>query len=89
MTTNVGEDDDTLLIDITQLIGGQLHMEVGYRCAAPVYGFLRLLPPGVWVRILNIFSFPRSMGMIYPNLSYFPYFYSRYPYLLLYKIFGN
>ena len=41
------------------------------------------LPPGVWVRILNIFSFPRSMGMIYPNLSYFPYFYSRCPYLLL------
>ena len=69
--------------------GRQLHMEVWYRCAAPVYVFLRLLPPGVWVRILNIFSFPRSMGMIYPNLSYFPYFYSRYPYLLWYKIFGN
>ena len=47
------------------------------------------LPPGVWVRILDIFSFPRSMGMIYPNLSYFPYLYSRYPYLLWYKIFGK
>ena len=49
-------------------------MEVEFRCAAPVYGFICLLSPGVWVRILNIISFPRSMGMIYASLSYFSVF---------------
>ena len=31
----------------------------------PVYRFRSLLPPGVWVYILKIMSFPRFMGIIF------------------------
>ena len=46
----------------------------GKKFCAPVYGFICPLSPSVWVRILNIISFPRSMGMIYASLSYFSVF---------------